>query len=100
MVLSVLEAGPSHGYAVIESLRSRSGGVFDLPEGTIYPVLHRLEEAGLLTSQPDVVGQPSPPGLPVGSRRAAIADERSRVMVRVLRGGHGRSWGSIQHDHG
>jgi DNA-binding PadR family transcriptional regulator len=36
---------------VIESLRGRSNGVFDLPEGTIYPALHRLENQGLLSSQ-------------------------------------------------
>ncbi len=43
LVLSVLAAGPQHGYAVIEELRTRSGDAFDLPEGTVYPVLHRLE---------------------------------------------------------
>jgi PadR family transcriptional regulator, regulatory protein PadR len=32
------------------ALRDRSVGSFDLPEGTIYPALHRLEEAGLLDS--------------------------------------------------
>ena len=53
--MAVLADGPAHGYAIIESLRSRSGGMFDLPEGTIYPVLHRLEEAGLLISTRDVV---------------------------------------------
>ena len=31
-------------------VRERSGGTFDLPEGTIYPALHRLERAGLLAS--------------------------------------------------
>jgi DNA-binding PadR family transcriptional regulator len=36
---------------VIEALRHRSGGVFDLPEGTIYPALHRLEQAGMLASK-------------------------------------------------
>jgi PadR family transcriptional regulator, regulatory protein PadR len=51
LVLSVLAAGPQHGYAVIEQLRTRSGDAFDLPEGTVYPVLHRLERAGLLESQ-------------------------------------------------
>jgi DNA-binding PadR family transcriptional regulator len=50
MILAVLGAGPQHGYAVIEQLRQRSGGVFDLPEGTIYPALHRLEADGLLAS--------------------------------------------------
>lgn len=50
LLLAVLSEGPAHGYAIIESLRTRSGDVFDLPEGTVYPALHRLEEQGLLKS--------------------------------------------------
>src|SRR6516165_8436929 len=51
IVLTALSAGPAHGYAVIEEIRRRSGQAFDLPEGTIYPALHRLEQAGLLSSR-------------------------------------------------
>jgi PadR family transcriptional regulator, regulatory protein PadR len=51
IVLAALSAGPAHGYAVIEAIRRRSGQAFDLPEGTIYPALHRLEQAGLLSSR-------------------------------------------------
>jgi DNA-binding PadR family transcriptional regulator len=51
LLLAVLAAvGPAHGYAVIAALRERSGGAFDLPEGTVYPALHRLERDGLLAS--------------------------------------------------
>ena len=50
LLLSILAEGPAHGYAVIESLRQRSSGTFDLPEGTIYPALHRLEKQSLLKS--------------------------------------------------
>ena len=50
LLLAVLENGPAHGYAIIEILRARSEGTFDLPEGTIYPALHRLEGDGLLSS--------------------------------------------------
>jgi PadR family transcriptional regulator PadR len=50
LLLSVLSAGPAHGYAVISALRKRSAGTFDLPEGTVYPALHRLEKSGLLAS--------------------------------------------------
>lgn len=50
LLLAILAEGPIHGYAVIEALRQRSGGTFDLPEGTIYPALHRLEKQGLLSS--------------------------------------------------
>src|SRR5436305_12267258 len=51
IVLAALSAGPAHGYAVIQEIRRRSGQAFDLPEGTVYPALHRLEQAGLLTSR-------------------------------------------------
>ena len=50
LVLAALEGGPTHGYAIIEAIRARSDATFDLPEGTIYPALHRLEKAGLLKS--------------------------------------------------
>jgi transcriptional regulator len=52
IVLAALAAaGSGHGYAIIEQIKQRSGGAFDLPEGTIYPALHRLEQAGLLNSR-------------------------------------------------
>lgn len=50
LVLAIVADHPLHGYAVIEELKLRSGGAFDLPEGTVYPVLHRLEADGLLSS--------------------------------------------------
>jgi PadR family transcriptional regulator PadR len=54
LVLSVLEGGSAHGYEVVAELRRRSGGEFDLPEGTVYPALHRLERQGLLASDWEV----------------------------------------------
>jgi PadR family transcriptional regulator PadR len=51
IVLAALAAGPAHGYAVIEAIRRRSGEAFDLAEGTVYPALHRLQQAGLLSSR-------------------------------------------------
>ncbi|HEY7966229.1 MAG TPA: helix-turn-helix transcriptional regulator [Solirubrobacteraceae bacterium] len=55
MLLAILDAGPLHGYAIVEEIARRSDGEFDLPEGTIYPALHRLEAAGLLSSRWEVV---------------------------------------------
>jgi PadR family transcriptional regulator, regulatory protein PadR len=55
LLLSVLSRGPGHGYQVITRLRDRSEGAFELPEGTVYPALHRLEEATLLASTWEVV---------------------------------------------
>src|SRR5688572_28781557 len=56
LLLAVLEAGPQHGYAVIETLRTGSDGALALPTGTVYPALHRLERAGLITSEWQTVG--------------------------------------------
>jgi PadR family transcriptional regulator PadR len=51
LILAVVAGEPLHGYAVIEALKSRSDGALTLPEGTVYPALHRLETHGLLSSQ-------------------------------------------------
>ena len=51
LILATLDGGAAHGYAVGQVLRERSDGAFDLPEGTIYPALHRLERDGLLDSE-------------------------------------------------
>ena len=48
LLLASLADGPRHGYAVREALRTGSGAQFDLPTGTIYPALRRLEAAGLV----------------------------------------------------
>ena len=50
LLLAILAEGPAHGYGMIETLRRRSRGAFDLPEGTIYPALHRLEGQSFLSS--------------------------------------------------
>lgn len=56
MLLAVLESEPRHGYSVIEALRERSGGELDVPTGTVYPALRRLERAGWLRSSWSNVG--------------------------------------------
>jgi DNA-binding PadR family transcriptional regulator len=79
LLLAILEEGPAHGYAIIESLRDRSGGVFDLPEGTIYPALHRLELAGALASRLDIVGGRQRRVYRLSARgRSALRDRRAR----------------------
>lgn len=55
LVLSVIERGAHHGYAIAEQLRLLSEGAFELREGTLYPALYRLEDAGMLRSDTTVV---------------------------------------------
>jgi DNA-binding PadR family transcriptional regulator len=77
MLLAALEESPQHGYAIMEALRAGSDGQFDLPTGTIYPALHRLERAGLVRTTWSGEGgrrrrlyELTPPG------RRMLADER------------------------
>ncbi|GII33442.1 PadR family transcriptional regulator [Planotetraspora mira] len=56
LLLAALEDGPRHGYAVKEALRDTTDGRLDLPTGTVYPALHRLEQAGLISGSWSVVG--------------------------------------------
>ena len=50
LILATVSEEPAHGYAILQRLKDRSSGAFDLAEGTIYPALHRLERDGLLSS--------------------------------------------------
>lgn len=71
LILAVLNRGPLHGYAIASELRERSGGMLDVAEGTLYPVLHKLEKEGLIRSRWEVAN---------GRRR--------RVYAPSVRGGH------------
>jgi DNA-binding PadR family transcriptional regulator len=51
LLLGVLCRGPQHGYAVISALRDLSEGGLELPEGSVYPALHKLEAEGLVASE-------------------------------------------------
>jgi DNA-binding PadR family transcriptional regulator len=73
LLLAILADGPRHGYAIIEELRRRSGELFDLPEGSVYPALYRLEHAGAITSsRSTVAGRP---------RRVYRLGRRGRVAL-------------------
>lgn len=48
LVLSVLEKQDMYGYLIVKELEHRSDNVFSLNEGTLYPILHAMEEEGFL----------------------------------------------------
>jgi PadR family transcriptional regulator PadR len=58
LVLLALRDGPRHGYDIASWLHERSGGVFTLSFGALYPVLHKLEQDGVLKAEWQAVGQP------------------------------------------
>jgi PadR family transcriptional regulator PadR len=78
LLLSSLEDEPVHGYGLVERLRERSAGAFDLAEGTVYPSLYRLERRGLVTSRWEAVGRRRRRVYRLTSRgRRALEEQRS-----------------------
>ncbi|MCA9736149.1 MAG: helix-turn-helix transcriptional regulator [Gemmatimonadota bacterium] len=51
LVLAILAEGDSYGYAILQRVRELSGGALEWTDGMLYPVLHRLERAGLIESR-------------------------------------------------
>ena len=50
MILKVISEGDSYGYEIVGKIAKRSDAVFQLNEGTLYPILHTLEKEKMLTS--------------------------------------------------
>jgi PadR family transcriptional regulator PadR len=75
LLLCLIGQQPMYGYQIIKELESRSEGYFKFKEGTLYPALHRLENAGLILGEWQK--------LPNGRRRRYyyITDKGRRVMV-------------------
>lgn len=99
LVLSILAEDGAHGYAILQRIRDLSDGRFDWKDGMLYPLLHRLERQGLVTSRWIV----SPEGRRrkvyrvTDEGRAALRDRRQQwslvieVLERSWRDGTGRS---------
>jgi len=50
LILKLLENETMYGYQIMKKLKEKSNNVFELKEGTIYPILHSLEKANLIIS--------------------------------------------------
>lgn len=74
LILRTLSWGPMHGYAVARLIRDRSGEVFLVDEGALYPALHRLERSGWIESEW---------GLSENNRKAKYYQLTARGRVRL-----------------
>lgn len=57
VVLSVLSSGDMYGYEIVKSVSEKSGGLFTLPLGTLYPVFYRFAENGYISDYDKVVNK-------------------------------------------
>lgn len=78
LVLKLLEKEEKYGYQIISELREKSGGRFSLKEGTLYPILYRLEDDALIKSKwSEAVGKKVP-------RKYYVITEEGRKEVREI----------------
>ena len=93
LVMKLLEEKDMYGYEMIETLREKSENVMELKAGTLYPLLHTLEEKGCLVSYEQDAGGKTRKyyGLTkTGKKQLAKKEEEwkeySRAVVKVLGG--------------
>ena len=95
LVLKLLEDGDKYGYQMIEELKRRSDDTFHLKAGTLYPLLHGLEEKGLVTAyeREAAAGKPrryyhlTKEGGAALREKEASWNAYASAVSRVLRGG-------------
>jgi len=51
LILKAVTLGPVHGYAIAQRLQQVSRDIVQVPQGSLYPALHRLENRGLLKAE-------------------------------------------------
>lgn len=85
LVLRLLDGQPSHGYELLLRLKEQSGGLLVLKEGTLYPILYRLEDEGCIASAwKSPTGEPGTPKTPrkvytiTALGRTALAAQRAQ----------------------
>ena len=93
LVLQMICRKPAYGYELLIQLRDNSGGLFTLKEGTLYPILYRLEDDGLIVanwsagegrSAPKKIYTATESGRAENLRRKAIWQEFSDTVNTMI----------------
>lgn len=96
LVLELVCAQPTYGYELLSRLKETSQGLFTLKEGTLYPILYRLEDDGLIQANwsqgqgrtaPKKIYEATQAGLEENLRRRQVWQEFSKAVNRFLTGG-------------
>ncbi len=81
LVLKLLCRRASYGYELLSVLKDSSGGLFSLKEGTLYPILYRLEDEGYITaSWTDGQGRVAPKKIYTATEEGRAENLRRRVL--------------------
>jgi PadR family transcriptional regulator, regulatory protein PadR len=96
LVLAILAEGDSYGYAILQRVRELSGGDLEWTDGMLYPVLHRLEKAGLIESRWETAetGRKRKYYRVTGAGREQLAEERRQW--RTVDGALRKIWSAAE----
>lgn len=86
LVLSVLADGPLYGYAITKQVAAKSNGSIRLTAGVLYPLLHEMEQSGLLLSSWETIQAPGNDDEEKGRKRKwyrLSAKGKKRLSQRV-----------------
>lgn len=97
LILASLGDGPKHGYAIVKWIRNGAKDAFKTGEAQLYPVLHRMEESGLLVAEwVPQEGKPARKVYSLTDKGSAELTERAQkwqrfrgAMDRLMLGGEG-----------
>jgi PadR family transcriptional regulator PadR len=78
IVLHLLSAGEAYGYEIVSKVTARTNGALEITDGTLYPVLYRLERGGLVAVRWETPNR----GVP---RKYYTLTAEGRVALRALR---------------
>lgn len=78
LVLKLLERDAKYGYQLLSELRDRSGAMITLKEGTLYPILYRLEDEALVESR-----WSEPKGREVSRKYYAITEKGRETLGKL-----------------
>jgi PadR family transcriptional regulator, regulatory protein PadR len=87
LILSLLARRPMYGYELVQTIRQSTAGAIEFGEGCVYPILHRLEAEGLLSSRREAVGGRSRVVYRVtakGAKQFAATQNTWQTIVRAI----------------
>lgn len=96
LVLRLICEKPTYGYELLSRLKEQSGGRFSLKEGTLYPILYRLEDDGMITAKwsqgegrvaPKKIYEATEAGHQENIRRIMVWQEFEETVNALLPGG-------------
>ncbi len=79
IVLKMISIQPTYGYQLLSDMDLQSGGLFKIKEGTLYPILYRLEDDGMIQSHWSI-----PKDKDVSKKYYVITDQGKDILAELI----------------